>query len=50
MCLGNINDKKYWLTFSEQFNGQDNQAKDKNEQANTVNTVHITYPLAFRPA
>lgn len=35
------------LSFSQQFYGQDNEAKDKNEQADTVDTMHITYPLTL---
>lgn len=34
--------------FSQQLNCQDDQAKNKNKQADAVDTVHITDPFTFR--
>ena len=33
----------------QKFNCQDNQAKNKYKQADTVNTMHITNPFVFGP-
>lgn len=35
------------LLFSQQLNCQDDQAKNKNKQADAVDTVHITDPCTF---
>ena len=37
------------LLLPQQFNSQDNQAENKNQQADAVDTMHITYPFIFRP-
>ena len=33
----------------QQFNSQDNQAKNKDQQADAIDAMHITYPFIFRP-
>ena len=40
--------RRLLLLYSQQLNGQDDQAKNKNKQADTVDTVHITDPFTFR--
>ena len=40
---------QFLVLFPEQFNGQYDQAKNKDQQADTVNAVHVTDPFAFRP-
>lgn len=38
------------LIFSaQQLKGEDSQAKQKNKNADAIDTMHITYPLVFGP-
>ena len=37
------------ILFPQQFNGKNDQAKYKDQQADPVDAVHIPYPFAFRP-
>jgi len=40
---------QFLLFLPQQFKSQDDQAKNKDKQAETVNTMHVTDPFAFRP-
>jgi hypothetical protein len=40
---------QFLLFLPQQFKSQDDQAKNKDKQADTVNTMHVTDPFAFRP-
>ena len=35
--------------FPQQFNSENDQAKNKDEQTDAVNAMHITDPFTFRP-
>jgi len=39
----------YKLTFQEQLDHENNQAKDEHEDADTVNTMHILHEVCFWP-
>ena len=40
---------QFLVLFPQQFNSQDDQAKNKDQQADTVNAMHVTDPFAFGP-
>ena len=37
------------ILFPQQFNGENDQAKYKDQQADPVDAMHISDPFAFRP-
>ncbi len=39
----------FLLLFPDQFDRQYHQAKDKDQQADTVDAMHIPYPFVFWP-
>ncbi len=35
--------------FPKKFNSKNNKAKNKDQQADTIDAMHVPYKIAFRP-